>query len=88
MNRPESIIGTLMDIQIIEDIYMTVPWEDWSKVRSPGRARRRLKRGFKQNIKIIQIPSEKIIMMGRKAIMHPEKAKEILKRIAEHKKDC
>lgn len=45
-----SPLGTLGGIRIIEVEAIGDPWQDWSGVRSPGRARRRLKRGFKQNI--------------------------------------
>jgi len=47
MHNPLPEYGAL---QIIETDMVGDPWEDWSGVRSPGRARRRLKRGFKQNI--------------------------------------
>jgi hypothetical protein len=33
------------------------PVEDWSDVRSPSRAKRRLKRGFKQRIKFSENPN-------------------------------
>jgi len=37
-------------IQIFETEMVGDPWQDWSGVRSPSRAIRRLRRGFKQNI--------------------------------------
>lgn len=37
-------------MQIVESLHITTPFEDWSRVRSPARAARRLKRGFRQNI--------------------------------------
>lgn len=37
-------------IEIRETMTATEPYEDWSRVRSPARARRRLKQGHRQNI--------------------------------------
>lgn len=44
------LLGLYGGIQIIETDSVGDPWQDWSKVRSPGRAIRRLRRGFKQRI--------------------------------------
>lgn len=43
--------------QIVESPHVTIAAEDWSRVRSPSRARRRLKRGFKQNVLHYRKPS-------------------------------
>lgn len=32
------------------------PFEDWSRVRSPGRARRRLRKGYRQNVRTYYTP--------------------------------
>lgn len=48
--------------------------EDWSRVRSPSRARRRMKQGHPQNVRIIQVPSRKVIHDRQRNVMycHPE----------------
>ena len=69
------MFGTL---DIFESDLLTVPGpEDWSRVRSPGRARRRRRRGFRQNIVIPQLPDPKIYEVGQRLIMHPEMARKL-----------
>ena len=68
-------------IDIVESIYLTKPYEDWSEVRSPGRARRRMKRGFKQNIRIVQVPDPSVYVIGNKAHMHPDTARSFRERL-------
>lgn len=55
------------------DPNMIESYEDWSEVRSPSRARRRLKRGFKQRIKIRWRPRKDAITIdgGKTYFMHP-----------------
>ena len=65
-------VGTIAGMPIATDINMTVPYEDWSKVRSPSRAMRRLKRGFRQNIVHRRRPSPNFLRIGRLVVMHPE----------------
>lgn len=67
-------------IHIIEDIRMTDTVEDWSKVRSPARARRRMKYGHRQNVRFLQVPKKTVysIDRGRTLIMHPEIARQLL----------
>jgi len=38
------------DIHLIKSDLLTDYYEDWSKVRSPSRARRRMRYGHKQNV--------------------------------------
>lgn len=45
-----SALNPFGGISIVETLTATEPFEDWSRVRSPSRAVRRLKRGFRQNI--------------------------------------
>lgn len=54
------------------NIFLTVPFEDWSEVRSPSRARRRLKRGFRQRIKHMQIADPKVFVINGVIHGHPE----------------
>lgn len=68
---------------IITSLEMTKLVEDWSKVRSPGRARRRLKRGYKQNVEYRRVPRRDAMMLdgGRTMIVHPVFLKEIGERV-------
>jgi len=65
-------------MQIIESLVMTKTVEDWSRVRSPSRARRRLRHGYRQNIVVRQVPRTDAITLdgGASYVMHPEAAKE------------
>lgn len=56
---------------IIVSDHMVKTVEDWSRVRSPSRARRRLKRGFKQNIVVQTVPRTDVVVFDGKMIMHP-----------------
>lgn len=66
-------------VNIIEDINLVDITEDWSRVRSPGRARRRRRYGYPQNIKIIAVPKKDAYSIdgGRTMIMHPEMARQL-----------
>lgn len=70
--EPHGLLGgSYGGLRIIVDDKMLD--EDWSEVRSPGRARRRMKRGHKQRIKYS--PSMQAVVTGRlgntTAVMHP-----------------
>lgn len=43
----------------------------WARVRSPGRARRRLAAGHRQNIDVVWIPDPKLMMTRDMIIGHP-----------------
>jgi len=62
----------LTGIRIIESLAMVDLVEDWSRVRSPGRARRR-RHKHRQNIRIIAVPKTQAVSIdgGRTLIMHP-----------------
>ncbi len=73
---------SIAGMNIYEDSLLTETREDWSKVRSPARARRRLKHGHRQNIRIYHVPSPTILQVGESALyMHPETAKKLRQRI-------
>ena len=46
------------------------PFEDWSRVRSPARARRRRAK-HRQNITISYPPSDDVLFVGGKVVCHP-----------------
>lgn len=52
--------------------------EDWSEVRSPGRARRRRKRGFQQRIRYREEPSTEVYRIGDALVLHPEMARKLI----------
>lgn len=68
-------------LQIFEDWLMVDIKEDWSRVRSPARARRRRWK-HKQNIDIVHVPKPEAIRMGNKVYMHPEMAAELRRQVA------
>ena len=68
---PPTLYG--MKIQV-NDQLMSTTVEDWSNVRSRGRAVRRRKRGFKQNIIIKTMPKTEAYILKEQnlMIMHSE----------------
>lgn len=61
--------------KVIETLDATTPAEDWSRVRSPGRARRRMKLGHRQNIRHYRAPAA--YMLDGNFYVHPEVMKEL-----------
>lgn len=66
-------------------LLLTVPYEDWSDVRSPARARRRMKRGYRQRIKYLQVPDPNVFVIAGTIHGHPETIKAMLKLATEGK---
>ena len=66
-------------VRIIEDSNLVDYVEDWSKVRSPSRARRRRKRGFAQNIQMSTVALQQVYSLdgGKTLVMHPVVARAI-----------
>ena len=62
-------------LRIITDINMTETVEDWSRVRSPSRAKRRRKLGHRQNIEWRTVPRKDAFRIGNDLVMHPETKK-------------
>jgi len=56
---------------VLNPMLVEGPFEDWSKVRSPARARRRLRRGFPQRITTYYRPSKRIFQLDGHLVMHP-----------------
>lgn len=66
--------GTFNGLEIIEDSSLVDTHEDWSEVRSPGRARRRRAK-HPQRIKVTYTPKTTAYVMGNTAFMHPAMAR-------------
>lgn len=66
-------------VRIIEDWNLTDSVADWSEVRSHSRAKRRLRRGFRQRIKYLNVPKKQAFSIdgGRTLYMHPIIAAEL-----------
>lgn len=69
----------LDETNIIESDLMTVPAEDWSRVRSPSRALRRMRQGHRQNVRYYQAPDPKLVYTDDTIIGHPETLKAVFK---------
>lgn len=77
LTRPWSFNG----FNIVETTEMVVyAGEDWSKVRSPSRARRRRKK-HRQNITAKYDPSPEFLIDERRLVIycHPEMAKKLIR---------
>lgn len=61
----------LPPMQIRESLLMTDTVEDWSGVRSPSRAIRRRRRGFRQNIKVKHVPKSDGFVIDGVVYVHP-----------------
>jgi hypothetical protein len=60
-------------VRLITNEHLTIgPFEDWSGVRSPGRARRRRRLGHPQRIRFYYKPDPKLIWMGDTLVGHPD----------------
>lgn len=67
-------VSTYGGIRLIADRHMVDVVEDWSEVRSPSRAVRRLRQGHRQRIRYREIPKPDIIHLPGEGVMvaHPE----------------
>lgn len=74
------MIPGLFGMRVIRDAKMVQDsgQRSWAKVRSHGRARRRLKRGFRQNIDIIWEPKPDVIVAGDMIVGHPDTIQKML----------
>lgn len=69
----------------VDNNAMSISQEDWSKSRSPSRAKRRLKRGFKQHVIYRKVPDPRIIRFEDKLFMHSDIYKEFVRKIEQSK---
>lgn len=74
-------MNTFMGMRIVTNNVLTVPAEDWSRVRSAARARRRMRRGYRQNVRYYDAPSPKAMLIDGVLYCHPDMVVE-LKRAA------
>ncbi len=77
--------GRVMGVRIIENDLLTVLAEDWSKVRSPSRAKRRLKQGHRQRIRHYYRPDPKAYKLpDGTVVMHPAMAQALRQRLEQN----
>lgn len=69
LNTPMTFMGIPI---YINDVLMSKTIEDWSKVRSPSRAKRRMKYGHKQNVVYRIVPREEVLVIDNKYFMHTQ----------------
>lgn len=65
-----NMIAPFIGARVQESIHATEPAEDWSRVRSPSRAIRRMKQGHRQNVRYYRKPSA--YQIGGVIYAHPE----------------
>lgn len=68
MSMPPSYMG----VRVLFDSALVDIVEDWSQCRSPGRARRRHRQGFKTRRRLIGVPKKEIFRMPNALVMHPD----------------
>ena len=76
----EPVLG----VRVLESEHMTEVIEDWTNVRSPGRARRRMRQGHKQRVEHHTVPRRDVVSIdgGRTLICHPALMREIGKALS------
>ena len=71
-------LGSYAGMRIMETDLLVDIVEDWSRVRSPARARRRRKLGHPQRIAYRETPKEDAyVIHGQTIVMHPEMARKL-----------
>lgn len=69
-------------VNVIQSVYALAEREDWSKVRSPGRARRRKLQGHRQNIRIVAEPAAYTLPNGD-LVIHPTVYAQLKQKLAQ-----
>lgn len=72
--------GTLAELRFIETPHAVTRVEDWSRVRSPSRARRRMRAGKRQNVVITETPAAYVA--NGTTFIHPDMAREFRRQVA------
>lgn len=67
----------MMGLRVIVDPTLLDTVEDWSKCRSPSRARRRWRRGIPQRMTLRLVPKPVVYRMGDTIVGHPDIVAEI-----------
>lgn len=77
-------VSSYCGIRLIADPHMVDVVEDWSEVRSPSRAARRLRQGHRQRIRHREVPKPDIIHLTAEGVMvaHPATIDKLYARIA------
>lgn len=87
MNKMElkNVIPTLEYSlpRVIETTSAVEKIEDWSKVRSPARAKRRMKNGHRQNIRIYNKPASYLDKSTNTLYIHPRLVEELSRKITD-----
>lgn len=66
------LFDPLGSMRVFENALLTIgPFEDWSGVRSPSRARRRRVQGHRQNIRYYHLPDPKLLKTPDGIFGHP-----------------
>lgn len=68
--------------RIVENSLLMESYEDWSQVRSPSRARRRMKLGHRQRVRYLQRPMRKGFEIDGVIYVHPEILREMKRSLA------
>jgi len=71
-------------LDVVTSEFLVDDVEDWSKVRSPGRAERRRRQGHRQNIVIRQVPSRDVYQFEGTLFMHPQMLSELRRQVADN----
>lgn len=82
-----GVFSRFNGLRLIETATMVENYEDWSAVRSPGRARRRRAKGHRQNIVIRLRPQSGVIQHGDTLYAHPATVMALAKAIADQHRD-
>lgn len=72
--------GPLGAMRVVEDPLVVERVEDWSRCRSPSRARRRHTRGIATRLRVIDKPA--CFAAGDTLYMHPDLARQVRERLA------
>lgn len=71
--KVKALVPIPPQLRFVENDHLTIgPFEDWSQVRSPGRAARRRKQGHPQRIRFYYKPDPKLLKLPDGTVVgHP-----------------
>lgn len=95
-HRPDVSVARLHGVEIISDHTLVDRNEDWSQVRSPGRARRRRAQGKRQRIVVHVTPSKTLHrfearsggMVVNKIVGHPAMIQQMIEEIERQNREA